>query len=162
MMLHTVLGSCVAVCLYDPVLRLGGMNHILVPSAASDGCREARGGVQAMELLINKLMKLGGDRRRFAAKAFGGANVIPGFSSPTIGERNTEFVRQFLSTEKIPLLAERMGGSDAIKLRFATDTSRATVSIVGKSVLSALVRDEDHYFHTGFADRFHIEEPTIF
>lgn len=160
--LNTVLGSCVSVCLYDAARRTGGMNHILIPIASSDCCREARCGVQAMELLINELMKIGADRRRFVAKAFGGGNVIAGISSPTIGERNAAFVRQFLATERVPLIAQHMGGSEAIRLHFDTGSGQAAISTVGRSVLPGLVRDEDTYFHTGLAERFHIEEPTIF
>lgn len=160
--LHAVLGSCVSVCLCDPVNRIGGMNHILIPSSRSDCHYAARCGVQAMELLINAMMHLGADRRRFTAKAFGGANMLPNFTPPTIGELNAEFVRRFLSTEKIPLLAERLGGVFAIQLSFNTGTSRAKIRTVSTSTLPAIIRDEDTYYRTGLTDRFNSEEPTIF
>src|SRR5580658_1230516 len=103
--IRTILGSCVSACLYDPITHIGGANHILLPSdELTDPSRlEARFGVHAMELLINAMMQLGADRRRLVAKAFGGANVLAGMSSPTVGERNVSFVKDFLKTEGIRL-----------------------------------------------------------
>lgn len=124
--LDTLLGSCVAVCLYDPWLRAGGMNHILLPFCRA-GETNPRCGVHAMELLINELMKLGGDRKRFIAKAFGGATVLQGIKMQPIGEENARFVREFLAAERIPLFAERLGGNHAVHLYFRTDTGKATI-----------------------------------
>ncbi|MDM8535516.1 chemotaxis protein CheD, partial [Desulfobacterales bacterium HSG17] len=76
--ISTLLGSCVAVCLYDPIKQIGGMNHILMPGRA-DMKRfdmSARYGINAMELLINRIMNLGGKRRNLVAKIFGGAKTI--------------------------------------------------------------------------------------
>ena len=139
--LDTLLGSCVAVCLYEPSLRIGGMNHILLPSCHT-GEVTARYGIHAMELLINEVMKLGGDRRRLIAKAFGGAAVIPGTRLPPIGESNARFVRAFLANENIPLVAERMGGDHAVHVYFHTDTGKATVHTVDGSTLSKVIRAE--------------------
>ncbi|MGA2401571.1 MAG: chemotaxis protein CheD [Syntrophobacteraceae bacterium] len=77
--IDTVLGSCVAVCLHDAVERIGGMNHILLPGEAelTHFDTSARYGINAMELLINTIATLGGNRRRIAAKAFGGAHILP-------------------------------------------------------------------------------------
>ncbi len=142
--LHTLLGSCVAVCLFDPVLRAGGMNHILLPSCRP-GEQGTRCGVHAMELLINELMKIGGEKRRFIAKAFGAANVLKGEHMPAIGVQNANFVREFLATEKIPLLAERMGGTHAVHLFFHTDTGRATVHTVDGSRMQRILHAESTY-----------------
>jgi chemotaxis receptor (MCP) glutamine deamidase CheD len=118
MQLKTLLGSCVAVCLYDPAGRMGGMNHISLPGDAPE--KDARFGVHAMELLINQLMGLGCDRRRLVAKIFGGGNILSCIKTP-IGDRNAEFVRTFLADEQIPLAAERVGGSAAMEVFFRTD-----------------------------------------
>ncbi|HCE6098490.1 hypothetical protein ACEPU1_33790 [Pseudomonas aeruginosa] len=75
--LATVLGSCVAACLYDPTACIGGMNHFMLPDAAP-GDGSARYGAHAMELLINALLKAGALRQRLQAKVFGGGNVLPG------------------------------------------------------------------------------------
>jgi chemotaxis receptor (MCP) glutamine deamidase CheD len=78
LLLQTLLGSCVAVCLRDPVAGVGEMNHILVPGRCDGHDRPSRWGVHAMELLINSIMNQGGDWRRLVAKVFGAANVLPG------------------------------------------------------------------------------------
>ena len=105
----TVLGSCVSVCLRDPVRKIGGMNHFLLPSDGSStiasASESARYGVFAMELLINQMLKLGADRRRLEAKVFGGGNVLKGFTVNSVGERNAEFVLDYLNAEHIPVLA---------------------------------------------------------
>lgn len=160
--LETVLGSCVAVCLYDPVARVGGMNHILVPSSASDCNCGPRCGIHAMELLVNALMKHGADRRRIVAKAFGAGNVLPIGRTPTVGELNAKFVREFLQTEKIPLLAERMGGDQAVRVIFHAHTGRAFVHTVDGSRLPRLIREETSWYNTEPVRHFPDEEPTIF
>jgi chemotaxis protein CheD len=99
-----------------------------------------------MELLINEVMKLGGDRRRFIAKAFGGGNVLPGIQMLQIGDENAEFVRAFLATERIPLVAERLGGNHAVHLFFRTDTGRATVHTVNGSALPKIIKAEGSCF----------------
>jgi chemotaxis protein CheD len=144
MILDTVLGSCVAVCMFDPVIHAGGMNHILLPSCRT-GDKNPRCGVHAMELLINEVMKLGGDRRRFIAKAFGGGNVLQGMEMPSIGERNAVFVREFLALERIPLVAERMGGNHAVHVYFRTDTGKATVHTIDGSKLPKIINAERSY-----------------
>lgn len=160
--IETVLGSCVAVCLYDPVLGAGGMNHILVPSSHADCQGTARCGVQAMELLINALMKLRADRRRLTAKAFGGANVLPAFQTPTVGELNAKFVREFLATERIPLLAARLGGSQPVRAIFHAQSGRAFVHTLDGSRLTGIVREEVTYYNKGPRERFPLEEPELF
>jgi chemotaxis protein CheD len=160
--LHTVLGSCVSVCLWDPVAEAGGMNHILVPGSRSDGQCSSRCGVHAMELLINAVMKAGGDRRRFLAKAFGAGNVLPVFQTPTVGDLNAQFVRDFLFTEKIPLVAERMGGNRAVRVVFHAHSGRAFVHTVDGSRLPEIVREETTYFNKPAAERFPEEEPILF
>jgi chemotaxis receptor (MCP) glutamine deamidase CheD len=144
--MDALLGSCVAVCLYDPILRCGGMNHILLPGTCPDNLN-TRFGVHAMELLVNELMKQGGDRKRFVAKAFGGANVIPGMKSPTIGEFNAQFVRKFLAVERIRLIAEKLGGNSAIHVHFRTDSGQALLQSANGSRLPALFHEEGTYWN---------------
>ena len=159
--LYTLLGSCVAVCLYDPVLRGGGMNHILLPGSSLDS-DSSRYGVNAMELLINDLMKKGGDRQRFVAKAFGGANVLPGLKTALIGDMNAAFVRGFLEVEGIPLVAERMGGTSGINVHFSTDTGEALVRAVDGSRLPKIVRAESTYWRSHIDDARRSGEITLF
>lgn len=159
--MDTLLGSCVAVCMYDPVLCAGGMNHILLPTCRA-GDKSPRCGVHAMELLINEVMKLGGDRRRFVAKAFGGGNVLQGNNMPPIGERNSTFVREFLATERIPLVAERLGGNHAVHLYFRTDTGKATVHTVDGSSLPKVIKAEGAFWREPAAKRDYSGEITLF
>ena len=123
--IYTLLGSCVAVCLYDPKNRIGGMNHILLPGKPDlrrfDA--SARYGINAMELLINKILKIGGDRKRIIAKVFGGAHVIPAISHDNgMGPRIVEFVKDFLKNEDIRIVSQDLGGKKARKIYFHTDT----------------------------------------
>ena len=115
-----------------------------------------------MELLINEVMKLGGDRRRFVAKAFGGGNVLPGNNMPPIGERNATFVREFLATERIPLVAERLGGNHAVHLYFRTDTGKATVHTVDGSSLPKVIKAEGAFWRVPATKRDYSGEVTLF
>lgn len=120
--LTTILGSCVATCLWDPVAAVGGMNHFLLPgeAGAGDGVRY---GVNAMELLVNGLLKQGALRGRLQAKLFGGASVVQGLSD--IGAKNCEFARRFLATEGIPCVGQSLGGTRARRIRFWPKTGKA-------------------------------------
>lgn len=159
--MDTLLGSCVAVCMYDPVLQAGGMNHILLPNCRV-GDKSPRCGIHAMELLINELMMIGGDRRRFIAKAFGGANVLQGMCALPIGDSNARFVREFLATEKIPLVAERLGGNDAVHLYFRPDTGKATVHTVDGSRLPKIVKAEGAFLKPSSTNKPFGGEITLF
>jgi chemotaxis receptor (MCP) glutamine deamidase CheD len=159
-LVKTLLGSCVAVCLHDPVARIGGMNHILLP-AAEDGRKAARFGVHAMELLINALMQLGADRHGLVAKAFGGANVLACLRPPTVGDKNVQFVRCFLEAERIPLRAQRLGGLDPVEVRFRSDTGQAFVHSVNGLPLSNLLVGEEHLGQSSWAQRAS-QTPVLF
>lgn len=122
----TLLGPCVAVCLYDPVARIGGMNHILLPGKADLKTFDnvARYAINAMELLINRIMTLGGQRANLVSKVFGGANVLPAVFTDNggIGARNCEFVIEFLQMEAISIISQDVGGHDTRKVFFHTDS----------------------------------------
>jgi chemotaxis protein CheD len=126
----TVLGSCVAACLLDPIAMVGGMNHFMLP--VKQGERDpdvfyaARYGAAAMEFLINNLLHLGAQRDRLVAKAFGGGRVMEGMSSD-VGGQNVDFVRQFLRSEGIPLWSEDMGGPHPRKVYFFPHTGQVLV-----------------------------------
>lgn len=127
--LSTVLGSCVAVCLYDPRRRIGGMNHFLLPvsqDTATD--RPERFGLFAMESLINALMKAGAVKSRLEAKLFGGARSTADLRD--IGHANAVCARDFLATEGIALRGESLGGTNARRVVFRPTTGRARMLIV--------------------------------
>lgn len=123
--LSTILGSCVAVCLRDPVAGIGGMNHFLLPGAAgaTSGGDATRYGVHLMELLINGLLKRGARRDRLEAKVFGGAKTIASFSN--VGEQNAVFAKQFLKDEGIPVVGTSTGGEHGRKLEYWPVSGRA-------------------------------------
>jgi chemotaxis protein CheD len=125
--LVTLLGSCVAACLYDPALAIGGMNHFMLPGSNGNNATCARYGVNAMELLINDLLKRGARRNRLMAKVFGGGNVLNGFHSDPIGTRNARFVLQYLAAENIPVRAQDLGDIHARKIGFFPQTGRTLV-----------------------------------
>jgi len=110
MVLVTVLGSCVCACIRDKVSGIGGMNHFMLPDSGQDRSNpfgeSARYGIYAMEILINQLLKMGAKRSNFEAKVFGGGSVLRGFTVANVGERNAEFVLQFLKTENITVAAQ--------------------------------------------------------
>lgn len=159
--LEALLGSCVAVCLHDPVRAAGGMNHILLPGKHLDAY-STRYGVHAMEMLINELMKQGGDRRRFVAKVFGGASVLPRLITASIGNDNAKFVREFLATERIPLLAQCLGGTRPVQVWFKTHTGKATVRLVSGSQVSRIAHAEESYWRGHLADGDAEGEITLF
>lgn len=107
--LTTILGSCIACCLYDPGARVGGMNHFLLaePAAGSGTVADQNYGVYLMELLINQMMTRGGIKSRMKAHIYGGANMHAGMAR--IGDVNARFARSFLAAEGIPLVREETG-----------------------------------------------------
>ena len=110
MVLVTVLGSCVAACIRDYHSGIGGMNHFMLPDNNADDSSplssSARYGTYAMEILLNQLAKLGARRVNLEAKVFGGGNVLRGFTVANVGQRNADFVLEFLATEKIRIVAQ--------------------------------------------------------
>ena len=101
-LITTTLGSCISACLWDHERHIGGMNHFMLPDGAGDS---GRYGSYAMELLINELLKRGATRQTLEAKVFGGGAVIAGMNSINVGERNTQFVIDYLRTERIPIVS---------------------------------------------------------
>src|SRR5690606_35856262 len=120
-MLSTVLGSCVAACVRDPLANLGGMNHFMLPGGddANHGRNDAmRYGAYSMEVLINELLKAGARRERLEAKVFGGGAVLDQMRQMNIGERNADFVLEYLHTEQIPVLAQDLRGEQARRVHY--------------------------------------------
>lgn len=119
----TLLGSCVAACMWDPVARVGGVNHFLLPGERESSGDSLRYGVNAMELLINGLLHNGATRSRLRAKLFGGARVIKTLGD--VGAQNAEFATRFLSDEGIICVAKSLGGDRARRVRFWPTEGRA-------------------------------------
>jgi chemotaxis protein CheD len=129
---RTVLGSCVSACLFDPLTNVGGMNHFMLPEGEQDADLPTRYGINAMEVLINEVMKKGGERRRLRAKVFGGGHVLNIQSvGMAVPERNARFVKDFLATEKIPILSQRLGGTNPLQVHFFTHVGKVLIRILG-------------------------------
>lgn len=130
-LLVTVLGSCVAACIRDCYSGIGGMNHFMLPDAGSDEgnplAASARYGTYAMEILINQLLKLGARRSNLEAKVFGGGNVLDGLTVANVGQRNADFVLQFLKTEKIRVVAQDLVDIFPRKVYFFPKNSKVMV-----------------------------------
>lgn len=122
-MMTCILGSCTAACIYDPDLRIGGMNHMILPDFDSTSVQAAIQGTHAMEVLINGLLQLGADKRRLQAKVFGGAQIIKGLS--TVGTQNAKFLKDFLERDQIPCRAESLGGQRGRRVQFWPTSGRA-------------------------------------
>jgi chemotaxis protein CheD len=130
----TILGSCVAVCLWDERLHVGGMNHYLLPTAPAGQPPSGRHGTAAIPMLIQEMERLGSQRQHMRAKVFGGAHMMgppPPGSAPALGLRNAELARELLAKAGIVILAEDVGGSAGRKLRFRTDDGTALVKTLG-------------------------------
>ena len=107
------------------------MNHFLLPESAVKSIQTASFGVNAMELLINEMARLGARRDRLKGKVFGGARMIAGLSD--IGARNAEFVRDFLRREGITLTGQSLGGTQARRVEFWPGTGRARQKLLGEA-----------------------------
>lgn len=121
--MSTVLGSCVAVCLFDTNAGVGGMNHFLLASSDQAKTNDLKYGVNAMELLINRVLRAGGERAALQAKLFGGARMTD--HSRDIGRSNADFALGFLEREGIPCVSQSLGGDKARRVQFTPTTGAA-------------------------------------
>jgi len=131
--LVTVLGSCVACCMRDPVAKVGGMNHFLLPDGSNAAEAPNRYGAYSMEKLINDLLKKGAMKSRLEIKVFGGGNVIK--SSAMIGDKNVKFIREYLKQEGLRINQEDLGGTSPRRIHYYPDT--------GKVMMRKINRDDD-------------------
>lgn len=136
--LSTLLGSCVATCLFDPIARVGGMNHFVLPGRANRDQMEFRYGLYAMELLINALLKAGAQKQRLGAKIFGGAMMHDGLGQ--IGEANGSFALDYLRSEGIRCISSSLGGVRARKIRFTPATGKAQQMLLQQEDMPPIAR----------------------
>jgi chemotaxis protein CheD len=139
MLVMTTLGSCIAACLWDRNAKVGGMNHFMLPEGTGDS---GRYGSYAMELLINEMMKRGATRQTMEAKVFGGGAVISGMNSINVGERNTEFVMDYLKTERIPIVSKDVLDVYPRKVCFLPASGKAMVKRLQPSSVDALLAQD--------------------
>lgn len=130
--LRTVLGSCVAVCLYDPVQRIGGMNHFLLPGTGTSAEASSRYGEHAMAMLWNELLALGALPSGLRSCVFGGARVLAGISDLMhLGQRNVECALSWLADNRVPIDDRDVLGTRARRVEFRVSDGVATVRTLG-------------------------------
>ena len=141
-LIMTTLGSCIAACLWDRQQRIGGMNHFMLPDGGGGSSDAGRYGSFAMELLINEMIKRGATRSTMEAKVFGGGAVISGMSSINVGERNTQFVLDYLRTERITVVSKDVLDVYPRKVCFLPASGKAMVKRLASTNTDALVAQE--------------------
>ena len=139
MLIVTTLGSCIAACLWDRERHIGGMNHFMLPEGSGDS---GRYGSYAMELLINQMMKRGASRSAMEAKVFGGGAVIASMTSINVGERNTQFVLEYLRTERIPVVSKDVLDTCARKVCMLPASGKVLVKRLAPTNPAALAAQE--------------------
>ena len=146
MLLVTVLGSCVSLCLRDRESGFGGMNHFMLPEGQGEsGGSSARYGAYAMEVLINEILKHGGRRERLEAKLFGGGAVLADLTSLNVGERNSRFALEYLKTEGIPVAAKDLLGEWPRKVYYFPASGRVRVKTLRERHNETIVDRERAY-----------------
>ena len=152
--LSTLLGSCVAVCLFDPALKIGGINHFMLPEMGRSKYGDVDSllsGNFAMEALLNALLGRGARKPRLQAKAFGGGTIIDSdASAPNIGMRNASFAKEWLQREGIPLLSSDFLGPWSRKSIFLPFNGEAFCKrlVTNMATASVIAREERTYAET--------------
>jgi chemotaxis protein CheD len=144
-MMVTILGSCIAACIRDPIAKVGGMNHFLLPGEDKNALESLRFGAFSMEQLINEILKLGGKKERLEVKIFGGANVIK--SSALIGTKNIEFVKGFLKDESLKISVEDVGEDMPRRVHYYPDSGRVMMRKLRRKEDKKIVDEELEYEH---------------
>lgn len=151
--LDTVLGSCVSACIRNPRLRIGGMNHFMLPRPSGAGNdtwesidgRATRYGSASMEQLINSILRAGGTRADLEVKIFGGANVMSALSD--IGTHNVTFVRDFLRQEGLSVTSEDVGNTCPRHIQYFPMSGRVRVRHLTMRQSQVVASHEQRYLH---------------
>ncbi len=135
----TILGSCVAVCLFDPTLNIGGINHFMLPFWNGQGLASPKYGNIAIEKLLEKMLSLGSKKHNLKAKVFGGGEVIEtNISQFHIGERNIQLALEMLDELKIPVIAKSVGGKLGRKIEYNTATGEVKQKYIERSMATTI------------------------
>jgi chemotaxis protein CheD len=149
--LDTVLGSCVAACIRSPRLRMGGMNHFMLPRPSGAGAdtwddvrgRATRYGTASMEQLINRILSRGATRGELEVKVFGGARVLAAMTD--VGNHNVSFVHEFLKNEGLKVTAEDVGDTCPRHVQYFPSTGKVRVRHLGAGQQSSVVSREEQF-----------------
>jgi len=133
---NTILGTCVSVCIWDQHLKIGGINHYMLPLWNGEGLASPKYGNIAIEKLLEKMILAGSHKKNMVAKLFGGKEEtsVDGNACFRIGERNAEMAIGMLSDEKIKVVGKSLGGYSGRKLQFFSDTGEVFMSFLKGSL----------------------------
>jgi chemotaxis protein CheD len=132
--IQTILGSCVAVCLYDPILKQGGMNHYMLPLWNGEGLESPKYGNIAVDMLIEKMAGIGSKKKSLVAKVFGGANQFEN-TTINVGERNIQVAETILNKHGINLGAKSVGGGQGRRIVFNSSSGQVMMKYIVKQGL---------------------------
>lgn len=133
----TLLGSCVSVCLWDPINGYGGINHFMLPYWNGKGLASPKYGNIAMETLLQKMINLGSKKSNIQAKIFGGGQVLQMLNNHfDIGPRNIQYARSFLSSEGIRIVSSSVGGTEGRKIIFDTLSGMVLMRFIKRSTIT--------------------------
>jgi len=148
----TVLGSCVSACVRDKIFGIGGMNHFMLPQDSSsnvhanDITASARYGNVAMEHLINSILSNGGQRKNLEVKIFGGGKILANMTD--IGDRNISFIKDYIITESLTVLAEDLGDIFPRKVMYHPLSGKAKIKKLRSMHNTTIVERESSYMST--------------
>ncbi len=151
MVVYTLLGSCVSACIRDPVANIGGMNHFMLPAPKSDESHNSWGestryGSFAMELLINEILKRGGQKHRLEIKLFGGGKIYDG--KVDVGANNAKWVLDYLKQEGLSLQKADLGDVCPRKVYYFTDSGKVLLKKLDRVTSKVLAEREQQYQET--------------
>ncbi len=152
-MIVTVLGSCIAACIRDKRIGVGGMNHFMLPIQHEDMTKSAivselAYGNWAMEFLVNEILKLGGKKANMEVKLFGGGNVMSNFSHIDVGGRNIDFVLKFIEQEGLSVVAKDLGSDCPRKVLYFPDTGAVKLRRLKTQANDTIGQREREYFQS--------------
>lgn len=131
----TVLGSCVSVCLWDPVKKVAGMNHYMLPLWNGEGLASPKYGSIAIPIMIEKMLVLGAEKKNMQAKVFGGGEVLKVSNAAlNVGERNVLLAYDLLEREKIPVVSADVRGKLGRKIIYKTETGNVYLKRLNKQI----------------------------
>jgi chemotaxis protein CheD len=152
-MIATVLGSCVSACIRDPIVNVGGMNHFMLPLNSNQSLdldvigAATRYGNYAMEHLINDVIKYGGKKENLEVKIFGGGRVIQQMTTVNVGEKNIQFIKDYLLMEGISIKSQNVGDVFPRKILYSPETGVVKMKRLRTLHNDTLMRREEKYLH---------------
>lgn len=149
----TILGSCISVCIRDPQVGIGGMNHFLLPGGSATqvhdeivrGKKCARYGIHAMDMLVTQLLRYGAQKENLEVKVTGGAGIIS--AKGDVGKHNIAFIREYMELQGMNILAEDVAGSLPRKVLYFPDSGKLMVKKLADQDVGHVRRREDKFIH---------------